>query len=363
MSSPVSPEAGLELVALDVELDEPLDVAVAGDSLLVAERAGIVKELRPDGSGGYSTAGEVVDLRDEVGSTDAEKGLLGIAVDPDGSSVYLNHTRAEDGATVLVRYALEGRPGDVRAGRREELLVIPQPAANHNAGDLAFGPDGMLWMGTGDGGGSGDPEGRAQRLEDPLGKLLRLDPQRSDLVPVDNPYADSAEGDGRLVWARGLRNPWRISFDQATGDLWIADVGQGDWEEIDRAPASEGTARGVDFGWDEKEGLVEFEDPGPRDGWPRDDAPEIEPLHVYSHDDGRCSVSGGFVYRGSKLEELDGMYLFSDYCDGALRILDADGSAGELGLEADGVVSVNPDEHGEPLVLGSSGLARISPSA
>lgn len=360
-TTPDTGSGGFRLAPIDVELDEPLDVASADGSLFVVERAGIVVELRPDGSGGYD-AHEVLDLRDDVGSTDSEKGLLGVEVTGDGSRMYLNHTRAEDGATVIAAYDLRGDAGSREATGRDELLVIDQPYPNHNGGDLALGPDGMLWVGTGDGGDAGDPEGRAQRLDTHLGKLLRLDPGAEDLVPGDNPYADGAEGAEPLVWSRGLRNPWRISFDTGTGDLWVVDVGQGEWEEIDVARASEGTGRGADFGWDRLEGEEEFEEAGPTRGWPEDDAERIDPVHVYSHDDGRCAVTGGYVYRGSDLPGLEGTFLFSDYCDGVVRSLDGDGADVDLGVQTDQVASINPDERGEPLVLRSGGMSRLVPA-
>jgi glucose/arabinose dehydrogenase len=357
-TTPSTAEVALRLEPVDVELDEPLDAVWADGSLFVVERAGTVVELRPDGAGGYE-ADDLLDLREEVGSTDAEKGLLGVEVTQDGSQMFLNHTRAGDGATVIAAYDLSGDAGSREASGRAELLVIDQPYPNHNGGDLALGPDGMLWVGTGDGGAAGDPEGRAQRLDTRLGKLLRLDPGADDLVPGDNPHADGAEP---LIWARGLRNPWRISFDTGTGDLWIADVGQGNWEEIDVARASEGTGRGADFGWDRLEGVEEFEDVGPTRGWPEDDAELIDPVHVYSHDDGRCSVTGGYLYRGSDLPNLEGTYLFSDYCDGVVRSLDEDGDDVDLGVQVDQVASINPDERGEPLVLRSGGISRLVPA-
>jgi glucose/arabinose dehydrogenase len=354
---------GYRLVPIGVELDEPLDVASGDDSLFVVERAGNVEELVPDGSGGYESH-ELLDLRDEVGDTSVEKGLLGVEVTADGDRLLLNHTRSGDGATVIASYDLEGEAGSREVGKREELLVIDQPYPNHNGGDLALGPDGMLWIGTGDGGAAGDPQGRAQRLDDRLGKLLRLDLDSEDLVAEDNPYADGEAEADPLIWARGLRNPWRFSFDPETGDLWIGDVGQGEREEIDVVRADDGTGRGADFGWDRMEGDREFEDVGPTDGWPDDDAEVIDPFHVYSHDEGGCSVVGGYLYRGEDLPDLQGDYLFSDYCLGVLRSIDGvdAGESVDLAVSADQVVSINPDERGEPLVLHSGGVSRLEPA-
>lgn len=352
----------LELRRLKVDVQDPLDTTVAKGSLLVAQRAGTIRELVPDGKGDYVVAGTLVDLTNQVGDTSAEKGLLGIAADPSGSRLFVNHTRAGDGATVISEFELSGDTGAMTATEEKELLVIEQPFPNHNGGDLTWGPDGMLWTGTGDGGSGGDPEGRAQRLDTPLGKILRIDPDAPDLVPADNPYADkpvdSDEAHTGLIWARGVRNPWRITFDADTGDLWVADVGENRWEEVDVLRKHDGLGRGADLGWDRREGLERFADPGPTDGWPDDDAPEIEPVHVYDHSQ-RCSISGGYVVRSESVAGLDGWYLFSDYCDGRIRALTPGMAAVDLGLAGHGVVSISPDERGEPLVLDSKGLSRI----
>lgn len=364
-SAPEPPPSLEDLsVALDpltVDVDSPTDLHAMGESLLVTERDGAVVELRPDGNGDYYVAGEVLDIRSEVGSTDAEKGLLGLTTNPDGTSLYVNHTRADDGATVVAEYSLNGEPGSLSATDRRELVVLDQPFPNHNAGGIVWGPDDMLWFGTGDGGAGDDPEGRAQRLSDPLGKLLRLDPSRAgsgeELAPPDNPYVDDEEAYS-LVWARGLRNPWRISFDDSTGDLWVADVGQNRFEEISVLRSDAETGRGTDLGWDVFEGDEPLSESGPDNGWPDDDAPLIAPLHTYPHD-GRCSVTGGYLYRGS-IAGLGSAYLFSDFCDGQLWALASDGTAVDLGVSAPEVVSINPDESGEPLVVGSDGLFRLS---
>jgi glucose/arabinose dehydrogenase len=355
------------LVSTGAELDSPTDAHPGHGSLLVALRAGKVVELTADDDGGYEIAGTVIDLTDQVGSTEAEKGLLGVTTDASGEHLYVNHTRADDGATVIVEFPLEGEPGSLSAGERRQLLVIDQPFPNHNGGDLAWGPDNMLWIGTGDGGAADDPDGRAQRLTDPLGKVLRLDPSLDgageDLAPADNPYADGTDGAGdeanALIWARGVRNPWRISFDSATGDLWIADVGQNEIEEVTVLRADDQLNPGADLGWDRYEGDSEFADPGPRVGWPEDDASVIEPLFTYTHEQG-CSISGGFVYHGSALPQLENRYLFSDYCNSEIRSVNQGGEHELLGLTGTAVVSINADENGEPLVLDSEGIRRIA---
>lgn len=356
------------LVDTGAEVSAPMDAHPVGDSLLVAQRAGKVVELRESPGGGYESAGTVLDLTEAVGSTEAEKGLLGVTTDTSNEHLYVNHTRAGDGATVILELPLSGEPGALEVGDARELLVIDQPFPNHNGGDLAWGPDDKLWVGTGDGGSADDPEGRAQRLTDPLGKILRLDPALAgtgeDLAAADNPYVSGDDGHGGganpLVWARGVRNPWRISFDADTGDLWIADVGQNEIEEITVLRAADGLDPGADLGWDHLEGDARFEASGPRDGWPDDDAPVVDPLFTYTHDEG-CSISGGFVYRGEALEELTGRYLFSDYCSSGIRSVGQDGDPTSLGISGAAVVSINADEDGEPLVLDSEGIRRIAP--
>lgn len=341
----------LSLAEIDVDLDYPTDVSPSGASLLVTERAGRVLMLTPtDSAGGYEV-NQVLDITAAVGSTDSERGLLGVAAHPDGERFFLNYTRAEDGATVVAEYSLnpDGPDAGGAASHVRDLLVVEQPFSNHNGGDVAIGPDAMLYVGMGDGGAAGDPEGRAQNLDTNLGKILRLDPDSADARPADNPY-DSH------VWMRGTRNPWRISFDEPSGDLWIADVGQNRWEEITVIPA--GSGGGSDLGWDRLEGIEEFAEAGPTADWPDDDAPRIDPVHVYSHDDGRCSISGGYVVRADG-SPLHGLYVYSDYCDGRIRVLGRDGAAADTGLQLDEVISINADEQGNPLVLTPSGLFRI----
>jgi hypothetical protein len=335
----------LRLDRLDLDLQSPTDVAALGNELLVTERAGRVQRLAQSGSG-YAMS-EVVDLREAVGGTESEKGLLGIAVHPDGDRFYVNHTRAEDGATVIAEYALSDAGG---ADYQRDVLVVEQPFPNHNGGDLTFGPDKMLYVGMGDGGAGGDPNGNAQRLDTNLGKILRMDVDSGELVPPDNPH-------GSLVWFRGARNPWRITFDAETGDMWITDVGQDRWEEIN--VVSDAVEGGADLGWDKLEGLEEFEDAGPDAGWPDDDGRRIDPVHVYSHDDGRCSIVGGYVVRNAS-SPLDGLFLYSDFCDGEIRILGRDGAPATTDLQVDSVISINPDENGDPLVLTMNGMYRIS---
>jgi len=303
--------------------------------VLVAEREGRVTALTVDGDQ-LTDPEQVLDVTERVGDSDGERGLLGIAVAPDGKHLYTSSTRAADGASVVDEYRLGGtaaRP-TVDAGTRRELMVVEQPYANHNGGDLAFGPDGYLYVALGDGGAGGDPEGRAQDLFEPLGKVLRLDPATS--VPEDNPFIGRDDADAR-IWLRGVRNPWRISFDPANGDLWLGDVGQDKLEEVDVLRAADGGGRGANLGWDLREGNTDFADADPADG---DPGPLTEPVYVYEHGDGACSVTGGVVYRGTEIPSLAGQYLFADFCGDGVQALDAAAPDGARPLPGTGLTSI-----------------------
>ncbi len=290
----------------------PVDLADPGDGsgrLLVLEQKGKVRIVQ----NGQLLAEPFLDLTDRVGADASERGLLGIALAPDflNSGVfYLNYTSL-NGSTHVSRFRMRA---DVFAGdpaSEQVLLNIQQPYVNHNGGGIAFGPDGYLYIGMGDGGSGGDPQGNAQNMDSLLGKMLRIDVSGSEAVysiPSDNPFADGGVG-RQEIWASGLRNPWRFSFDRQTGDLYMGDVGQNKWEEINYLPA--GSAPGVNFGWDYREGANPFEGRVPKD------LALTDPVWEYGRDTG-CSVTGGVVARDANLPEFAGIYLFSDYCQGTV---------------------------------------------
>ncbi len=295
-------QAAARLVPVVRGLDTPVHVAApAGEPgrLYVVEQAGVIRVV----ANGRLRAAPFLDIRSLVRSG-GEQGLFSVAFHPDyarNRRFYVNYTDLR-GDTRVVEYRSDGTRA--QAATRRELLRVSQPYSNHNGGGIAFGPDGRLYVGMGDGGSGGDPEGRAQDLRSQLGKLLRLDTNRAGAKP-------------ELV-ALGLRNPWRFSFDRATGDLWIADVGQGDWEEIDVLRA--GWSGLPNFGWDVWEGRARFEDK------PLGPGRLVQPVAVYSHGAG-CSVTGGFVYRGKAVPALAGRYLYGDYCSGTIWSLAAKGKA------------------------------------
>ncbi|HLY35323.1 MAG TPA: PQQ-dependent sugar dehydrogenase, partial [Candidatus Limnocylindria bacterium] len=256
-----------------------------------------------------------------------ERGLLGLAFHPgfpDPPRIFVDYTRQPDGATVISE--LQATAGRADPASERILLVIPQPYANHNGGQLAFGPDGGLYIGMGDGGSGGDPHGNGQNTHALLGKILRIDvdgphaPGKAYAIPDDNPFAPDGARPGAgapEVWAYGLRNPWRFSFDPANGDLYIGDVGQSAWEEIDRQPG--GSQAGQNYGWNVMEGMHCY-----ADGC--DPRPYVKPIAEYGHDQG-CAVTGGYVYRGGAQPSLDGAYLFGDYCSGTVFTLQLNGGA------------------------------------
>lgn len=250
-----------------------------------------------------------------------ERGLLGLAFDPayrQNRRVYVHYTD-RDGNTVLARYL--AAPDFTRAdpASARVLFAAQQPYANHNGGQLAFGPDGFLYLGLGDGGSGGDPQGNAQNLGTPLGKLLRFDVSGAQARPAaGNPFVSRA-GANPYIWAYGLRNPWRFSFDRASGDLIIADVGQNTWEEINRQPR--GSPGGENYGWNVREGRACFEPPqGCRTQG------LTEPVLVYGRGEGQ-SVTGGYVYRGQAIPALKGQYVFADFGSGAVWAAPASGAS------------------------------------
>ena len=284
-----------------------------------------------------------------MGSQGNEQGLLGIALHPnyaENGLFFVNYTKT-NGDTIISRFQASAERTSADPAGEKVLLTVDQPYANHNGGSMAFGPDGYLYLGLGDGGSGGDPLGNGQKLTTLLGKVLRLDVDQGDTyaIPPDNPFGDGQKGRAE-IWAYGLRNPWRFSFDRATGELYIGDVGQNQWEEIDYLPA--GSAGGQNFGWNYREGA------NPYQGEPPAGLVLVEPVAQYQHPEG-CSVTGGFVYRGQELPEFNGIYLYGDYCTGRvwglLRL--ADGSWKNQVLFDSGafVTSFGEDRSGELYLL------------
>ena len=327
-STPATPPpAPFDPAAIRLTLDpvatlpgRPLDIANAGDGggrLFVAEQGGTIRIVR----GGEVAAQPFLDLSSRT-AAGGERGLLGLAFHPrfpDDPRLFVNYTDLA-GDTVVASYAVS-TPGADRVDPATEtvLLRIDQPFGNHNGGGLAIGPDGYLYIAMGDGGSAGDPHDNGQRLDTLLGKILRIDVDdrpagRAYGIPTDNPFVGRA-GARPEAFLYGLRNPWRISFDRATGDLWIGDVGQGASEEIDVLRA--GSPGGANYGWARMEGFHCYPS---GDGCAR---PELTlPVAEYGHDLG-CAVTGGAVYRGSAFPALAGGYVFSDACSGLLWVIDA----------------------------------------
>lgn len=260
-----------------------------------------------------------LDISAEVNSNAGEQGLLGLAFDPGYPVngffyVYYIHG-AGSGASRISRFQVSSDPNVADPSSEVVLYSVPQPYWNHNGGCLQFGPDGYLYCGFGDGGSGNDPDGNGQNLGVPLGKMIRLDVSQHNstfAIPPDNPFA-AAQDTLPEIWASGLRNPWRYSFDRLTGDLWIGDVGQNAWEEVDFWPA--GANSGPNFGWRCREGFVPT--PDVSQAGCAAAGPFVEPVAAFDHQvQGWCSVIGGYVYRGSAFPHLYGKYIFTDFCSG-----------------------------------------------
>jgi glucose/arabinose dehydrogenase len=308
MVTQASPVITLEPVANG--LPNLVSVTHAGDSrLFITLQSGLV--MIHDGT--HVLPQPFLDVRSLV-TSGGERGLLSIAFHPDYAQngfFYVNYTNLS-GNTVVARYSVSPLdPNRADPSSALPILAITQPFSNHNGGQLQFGPDGYLYIGMGDGGSGGDPGNRAQNLNDLLGKMLRIDVDSGSTyaIPPSNPFAGQA-GVRPEIWSYGLRNPWRFSFDRATGDLWIADVGQGTWEEIDFQPVT--SIGGENYGWRRMEGTHCFNpssncNPGTL----------VLPVIEYDHGVG-CSVTGGYVYRGTRNPRLAGQYIYGDYCTGRI---------------------------------------------
>ncbi|MFL6206765.1 MAG: PQQ-dependent sugar dehydrogenase [Acidimicrobiales bacterium] len=366
----------VDLAAREVgTLDAPTALASRPGSsdLYIAEKGGRVRLIKAQEDEVGKQPGRItyqvqstplLDISDRV-IDDGERGLLGIAFSSDGRRVYLDYTRQPDGATVVAEYTLGDSPR-IDKGSRRELLMVEQPFPNHNGGQLVTGPDGYLYVGLGDGGNGGDPFGHGQNTSTLLGSILRIDPESSTDdreygIPDGNPFADGEHG-APEVWLYGTRNPWRFSFDSDTGDLWVADVGQDAYEEIDLLPAQDGfdAGRGDNLGWAEMEGKHPF-----KGG--KNPAGAVLPIFEYGRDDG-CSVVGGFVYRGDDIPGLQGTYLYDDYCGTGVRGLQVDGEevidTRTWDLPIEDPYSLGQDDAGELYVLLASGpVLKLVPPA
>jgi glucose/arabinose dehydrogenase len=302
----------------------------------------------------------VLDITDLTAAS-GEQGLLGLAFHPTADLAYAYFTDT-NGNTVVAEFTIDPSTGAFDRDSLREVLAVDQPYSNHNGGQLAFGPDQLLYVGLGDGGSGADPQRHALDLTSRLGKILRIDPVASGIepftVPADNPFAADPAADP-TIWAYGLRNPWRFSFDPPTGDMWIADVGQGDFEEINRAVATDrrDAAKGTSFGWSALEGFEVFNDDQQANG-------AQAPVFVYDHADGRCSVTGGVVAHGDAIADLAGWYLFGDYCSGQIWALDptADPAAPRVIeiAQLDALASIDEGPDRELYVVSNGGtIARL----
>ncbi|HEU5261791.1 MAG TPA: PQQ-dependent sugar dehydrogenase [Gemmatimonadales bacterium] len=357
---PPGETGNLELQLVASGLSDPLHLtAPAGDArLFIVEQEGRIRIVR----NGLLLATPFLDLTALVGAG-GERGLLGLAFHPNYAAngyFYVNYTE-NNGDTRIERYTVSADPDVADVNSAKLILFVPQPYANHNGGLVLFGPDGKLYIGMGDGGSGGDPENRAQNADSLLGKLLRIDVDAGDpyAVPPDNPYATGGGGGRGEIWAIGLRNPWRFAFDRGAGLLYIADVGQNAWEEVNVAPARQG---GLNYGWRMMEGAHCY-NPNPCST-----AGLVLPALEYGHGSG-CSITGGFVYRGSRWPSLVGHYFYSDYCAGWIRSFTyASGAVAQrtswnLNVSLGNVLSLGEDAAGELYVLTGGGrVYRIAPA-
>lgn len=359
---PPATSNSLRLQTVTAVLSSPVFLtAPTGDvgRLFIVEQGGLIRILNsldgtPRATPFLDVAGLIV--------TGGEQGLLGMAFDPNyagNGRFYIYYTNTA-GDIVIARYGVSTNPDIANAGAQAILKTIAHPTnQNHNGGMLAFGPDGCLYAGIGDGGGSGDPNGNAQNTNSLLGKILRLDPETGSACGTDNPFANGTGG-APEVWSFGLRNPWRFSFDRSTGVLYIGDVGQDQREEVD-AVVGPNAGQGVNFGWNIMEGFACFNPPSGCNS-----SGLTPPILDYSHDAGACSVTGGYVYRGTLNPAVNGSYFYADYCAGFVRSFQLQGgrpsSQNTWPLLSPGgqITSFGEDARGELYILTQTGgLSRI----
>ena len=319
----------LELELLASGFDNPVSIKHAGDDrLFIVEQDGLIRIIN---AGGTVQNTPFLDIDDRVINTGNERGLLGLAFHPNYSVngfLYVNYIN-NSGNTVISRFTMNFTNPEVADPTTEFIiLTYAQPYSNHNGGDLAFGTDGYLYISSGDGGSGGDPDGNGQNTANLLGNILRIDVDNTTAllnysIPPDNPFIGNSAATPE-IWAYGLRNPWKFSFDRLNGDIWIADVGQGDYEEINRASGAQG---GLNYGWRCYEGTSIYNS---------NDCPSSStltfPISGYNHfGDGefKCSITGGYVYRGSMYPSFEGSYFFADYCSSEIGFITYNSSLGD----------------------------------
>ena len=368
---PTPDKSSFKFTRIAAGLQNPLYVTGAADGsgrLFIVEQIGRIRIVQ----NGALLPTSFLDIRSLVALSGSEQGLLSVAFHPQFKSngvFFVDYTRgsktpSEVGDTVIARYTVSPPDGDVASpASGQTLLVINQPQSNHNGGLVKFGPDGLLYIGMGDGGSRADtgaghaPQGNGQSLATLLGKMLRIDVGATGpyKIPAGNPTFGA--GAKPEIWAYGLRNPWRFSFDRATGELYIGDVGQDAWEEIDQQDA--GFAGGANYGWPAWEATHRFRsDPAP--------VGDVKPIAEYSHSSGQCSVTGGYVYRGVRIPALSGFYLFGDYCTGRIWTLVRFGGTWRMSQVRDTaflISSFGEDDAGELYVVDLNGAVyRFDPA-
>lgn len=344
-------QPSISLESFGTGFNNPVSIKNAGDErLFIVERGGVIKILN---AGGSVNTDAFLDI-DNLVLSGGERGLLGLAFHPDYANkgyFFVNYVN-NSGNTVVARYSVNSSNPDIaNPSSALILMTISQPFPNHNGGDLAFGSEGFLYIPTGDGGGGGDPNNNAQNLNILLGKLLRIDVDNGSPygIPEDNPFLN--DGDPNTlpeIWAYGLRNPWRFSFDKQTGDIWIGDVGQGSFEEINMVAPDDA---GLNFGWRCYEGNAIYNN----SGCPNSSTLTF-PVATYSLSGSPCAISGGYRYRGSAYPNFTGIYFFADYCSNEIGTLEEDGNNWNINFTApfngNGWSSFGEDSNGELYIAG-----------